>query len=206
MNAAMLMLVASTMTAPAPVEATPATPVLSMGHHVTFVTEPMPAGLDDAMTEAIELQAKPGGTASQTHTIAGKQMLVFGQAGVIFCCSSTGFMAGAMFAFTPMEQHPQLEINVEGNYVHIAGGNGFQIAVNGQWDFKLEGKSFVPYAGLGLGIGHFNVGGAGGTNAGLQLAFGIQKDLESGRAIRLALRFLFIGGGTVTGITAGFAF
>jgi hypothetical protein len=195
MNAAMLMLVASTMTAPQPATTSElsASPSFTVGHNVTFVSE----------ASDILLQAKPAPAAkpSPTHQAAGKTVTVFIQGGVLFCCSSAGFTLGAGAAFVPMRDHQQFEINADVMYFHIYGTNGWDLSFNGQYNFKMANSKMTPFADGGLVIASFNYG----TNAALQIGGGIQAAMSSGRAFRVQIRFAFLPS-TVTEILFGFAF
>ena len=193
MNAAMLMLVASTMATPQPANDASLSPQLNLAQHVTFVTE--------NVADEIDQQRPPGSASSPTHQMAGKQIMVIAQAGVTFCCSTTGFIAGVGAGFMPMHDNDKIEIDVDGNFIHF-GGNGIYISFNGQYDIHLNNSKMVPFLGGGLGIAH----AGGGTNTGLQIYGGIQASMSSGRAVRASIRFLFAGGATTTIIVGGFAF
>jgi hypothetical protein len=193
MNAAMLMLVASTMAAPQPAaNASSVSPNFGIGHQVTFVSDDVPS-LDQARP--------PGSSASPTHQMHGKQVMVIAQAGIQFCCSTTGFMVGVGAAFMPIADNDKVEINADGNFQHF-GGNGFNISVNGQYDMHMSNSKMTPFFGGGLDIAHF----PGSTNAGLQLLGGIQAEMSSGRAVRAQIRFAFVASVTVTELLFGFAF
>jgi len=193
MNAAMLMLVASTMATPQPANDTNAIPHFSTGRNVTFISE--------NVADDVDQQRPPGSSASPTHQMGGKQVMIIAQAGVTFCCSTTGFIAGAGVNFMPMKDNDKIEIDVDGNFIHF-GGNGIYVSFNGQYDVHLNNSKMIPFLGGGLGIAHFG----GGTNTGLQIYGGIQAAMSSGRAVRVSIRFLFAGGATTTVILGGFAF
>lgn len=198
MNVAMLLLVAGTMATPQPTttSATPSTG-FGIGRNVSFVAR----NAQDMPETDDQSGRPPGAPNSPTHQAGGKTVMVIAQAGVLFCCDTTGFTLGVGVGFIPMRGYRKFEIDADINYIHF-GGNGVYVSFSGQYDFRLSHSKVVPYLGGGLGIAHQGAG----TNAGLELLGGIQTTLESGRAIRFALRFLFAGGHTTTFIMAGIAF
>ena len=189
MNAAMLMLVASTMTAPQPAATNDlsVSPSLTIGRNVTFVST------DSNLFQA----AKP----SPTHQMAGKTVTFFIQGGVLFCCDHAGFTLGGELAFVPMKDHQQFEVNADVNYMHIAGTNGWNLSFNGQYNFIMQNSKMKPFAGAGLIIASFNYG----TNVAFQINGGIEAAMASGRAIRIQIKFAFTDA-TTTIILFGFAF
>jgi hypothetical protein len=195
MNAAMLMLVASTMTAPQPATTSElsASPSFTVGHNVTFVSE------------ASDIQAaKPAAPAqkpSPTHQMAGKSVSIFIQGGILFASSSTGFTIGAGAAFVPMKDHQQFEINADVMYFHIYSTNGWDLSFNGQYNFKMQNSKMTPFVDGGLIIASFNYG----TNPALQIGGGIEAAMSSGRAFRVQIRVGFLPA-TATQILFGFAF
>src|ERR1022692_1912427 len=196
MNAAMLMLVASTMAAPQPAtNDLSVSPSFSMGHHATFATEAVPDDVD------VDQTRPPGSPSSPTHQAGGKTLMIIAQGGIAFCCSTTGFVAGVGVGLMPIHDNDKIEIDADFNFIHF-GGNGVYISFNGQYDIRLNNSNMIPFAGGGLGIAH----AGGGTNTGLQIYGGIQVAMSSGRAVRVSIRFLFAGGATQTLIMGGFAF
>ena len=195
MNAAMLMLVASTIAAPQPAtNDLSASPSLSMGHSVTFVT-------DEPDVFQGTKPATPAGKPSPTHQAAGKSVTIMAQGGILFCCSYTGFAIGVGAAFTPMQTHDQFEINADFNFHRIASANGWDISFNGAYLFHLNNSKVKPFAGGGLVISHLNYN----TNAAFQILGGVQTALASGRDLRFQIRFGFFSS-TVTLLLIGIAF
>ena len=195
MNAAMLMLVASTFNAPQPATTNELSSHsnFTMGHKVTFVST-SPALFQGATKSAQK--------ASPTHQAAGKTITVFIDGGVNFAGGNTGFQIGVGAGFIPMKDHKQFEVNADFNFVHIANTNGWYISFNGQYNFILKSHEHIkPFGGAGIAFGSFNYGGF----AALNLFGGIESALSSGRAIRIQVRWTFTDA-TLTQIIFGIAF
>jgi hypothetical protein len=198
MNAAMLMLVASTMTAPQPAATNDvsASPSFTIGHGVSFVSA------TPAIFQGAAKPAPPAQKASPTHQMAGKTVTVFVQGGVLFVAGYTGFTVGAGVGFIPMKDHEQFEVNADFNYIHVASTNGWYLTFNGQYNFILANhKSIKPFAGAGLAVGSFNYSG----HVALNVFGGVQSALASGRAIRIQIRWVLTSAVT-TSILFGIAF
>jgi len=189
MNAAMLVLVATTMTAPSAPSSQAAFVPARIGQDVTFVA-------DDAAAD----QQKAAG--SPTHQVAGKSMMIMVRGGLVTGFRHTGFDIGAGVGFMPIKNNDKFEVSGDFGFGRAGGVNGFTISFLGQYNIHLTSSKTMPFLGGGLGIGH----AVGATNAGFELLGGAQFEMSSGRAIRAELRFLFAGGGTTTYILGGIAF
>jgi len=191
MNPALLLFVAATM---APASAATTVNGFSIAPHATFVTK--------SVADELDQQRPPGTAASPTHQVAGKQMMIMVQGGLVTCCGSTGFDVGVGAAFMPLKDNDKFEINGDFNFGRLFSTNLIYISFNGQYDFHLNNSKAVPFAGGGIGIAHTS----GATNTAFQLLFGAQFEMSSGRAVRAQVRFLFTSGASTTLILGGFAF
>jgi len=198
MNAAMLMLVATTFTTPAPAPAPAPNPVvtqsLKLGSHTTFVSP-------DAA-----IQAK------QRGSVGGKAVFIDIQGGIAFNFG-TGFFVGVGASFTP-GSNDKISIMGDFNFGRVGGVNGYYISFNGLFNLKPTSSGMVPFVGAGIYIIHFGVTvdlgefghfSASGTATGLQIIAGIKMKADTAHPIKLSVR-LGLGNGTPIIIIFGYGF
>ena len=188
MNAAMLMLVASTFSAPS----TPATaaslgagPAPVIGRHVTFVSD---ASLPVAQTAAAGAKAK--------GSVGGKPVTLAVQGG-IFVNVGTGFFVGLGMSLQPGHSE---KVEFLGDFSIGHGSNlgvGYSvwnISFNGIYDLQKSSGGLMPFIGGGLSIVHGSVNGFGATNTGVQLIGGVQLNSSGEHVIRVSVRIVFTAG------------
>ena len=188
MNAAMLMLVASTFAAPqAPSNTLGATPSTRLMSHTTFVTD-----------SHVSLAQTTSGGAKAKGKIAGKDFSLALQAGVTFN-AGTGFLVGVGASMQP-GGNEHVEILGDFNFGRVSGATIFYVSFNGIYDLSKMDNGMTPFVGGGLGIYHFGnaCGGFGftcsATATGLQVIGGLQLSGNSEHPMRISIRIVLVGG------------
>jgi hypothetical protein len=198
MNAAMLMLVASTFAAPqAPSNTLGATPGTRLMSHTTFVQD-----------AKLLLSQTTAGGAKAKGTVAGKAFSLAVQGGLTFN-AGTGFLVGVGMSLQP-GGNEHVEVMGDFNFGRVSGSNLFYISFNGLYDLNKTSSGMTPFVGGGLSIYHFSVNcggfaGCSGTSTSFQLIGGIQLAGNSEHVMRLSVRFLLNGGNPIV-LMFGYSF
>lgn len=120
--------------------------------------------------------------------------------GIIDVSSSTGLQLGLGAAGKPFN-NDDVEVQVDGSFIRIAGENGFGIAPSVLYNIDLTSESFTPFVGAGLNI----VNIANDTDFAFQILGGLEIPLKSGQAFRGEIRIGFFES-TSLAILGGFSF
>ncbi len=196
MNAAMLMLVATTLATPTPAPATPTVVAqsLKLMSHTTFVSP------------SAAIQSK------QRGSVAGKSVFVDIQGGLIVNIG-TGFFAGAGASITP-GKNDRISILADFNFARANSTNGYYISFNGVYNLKPTSSGNVPFVGAGISIIHFgvtvNIPGFGsfsasGTSTNLPVLAGIKLKSDTAHPLKVFVRLVpGVGTPIVFGVGYGF--
>jgi opacity protein-like surface antigen len=192
----MLALAAAPAAAQAPDNAAaPAAPVFQI--NASFLPDQTPT----AAGEAISFDDQARGAAPKTHAMGDRQIFVRVEGGLVFCCSSTGFMVGVGVSGQP-KSVKNLEIAGDFGFGRLFGTNLIYIAADGLYDFHMEGHDAMPYAGAGLGIVH----AAGVTKTAFQILGGVQLPVTGPHVARVEVRFVFFSAATTTLLLGSYSF
>lgn len=121
--------------------------------------------------------------------------------GIIDVASSTGMQLGVGVAGRPFN-NGDIEVQVDGSFIRLGGGNGFGIAPSLLYNFKLDSEGFTPFAGAGLNI----IGDSNDTDWAFQILGGVEVPLKSGQAFRGELRIGFFDGTRSLAVLGGLSF